>query len=86
MSNQIQTNDIVCLYDKVKVKMADGSIREFCIVRQEEADFAAGKISNESPVAQAALGAHVGEKKEYLVGDKKLEVEVLEIIKPESVK
>ena len=84
MSNQIQTNDVVCLYDKVRVKMADGLIKEFYIVLPDEADFVAGKISNESPVAQAALGAHTGEKKEYLVGGRKLEVEVLEIIKPQK--
>lgn len=66
--------------------MADGLVRILCIVHPHEADFEAGKISNESPVAQAALGARAGEKKEYLVGGKKLEVEVLEIIKPVPAK
>ncbi len=66
--------------------MADGSVRMICIVHPDEADFAAGKISNESPVAQAALGARAGEKKEYLAAGKKLVLEVLEITKPTPAK
>ncbi|OGY39331.1 MAG: hypothetical protein A2418_01530 [Candidatus Brennerbacteria bacterium RIFOXYC1_FULL_41_11] len=82
MSEQSFEGKIVCLYDKVKVRMADGSIREFCIVHPDEAEVAVGKISNDSPVAQAALGSRVGEKKEYIVAGNRLAVEVLEITKP----
>ena len=84
MNMATQTNDSVCLWDKVKVRMADGSIRELCVVQIDEADLQAGKISSESPVAQAILGAKAGEKKEYQVGDKKMVIEVLEIIKPNA--
>lgn len=82
MNEQSSENKVVCLYDKVKVRMADGSIREFCIVHPEEASVPEGKISNDSPVAQATLGAQVGEKKEYIVAGNRLAVEVLEITKP----
>lgn len=81
MDKQNNQSDIVCLCDKVKVKMADGSIREICIVHPDEADFSSGKISQDSPVGQAILGAKTGEKKGYRVGEKQLEIEVLEIAK-----
>ena len=45
----------------VTVEMTDGSERTFTIVGAAEADAAGGRISNESPVGAALLGAKKGD-------------------------
>jgi transcription elongation factor GreA len=45
----------------VMVKNAEGVEREFTIVGAAEADAAAGRISNESPVGEALLGSKKGD-------------------------
>jgi transcription elongation factor GreA len=67
--------------DTAKVKMSDGSVRELTLVHSQEIDVLAGKISNNSPVGQALMGAKAGEKRSYSVGERSFEIEVLEIIK-----
>lgn len=52
----------VAIGNKVTVKIDGGTEREFIIVGAAEADAAKGKISNESPVGAALLGAHKGDK------------------------
>lgn len=55
--------DTVGIGSTVRVK-ADGREETYMIVGSEEADPAAGKISNESPLGKAFLGKKVGEKME----------------------
>ena len=52
--------DVVQVGATVKVKSESGA-RDFHIVGSEEADPAAGKISNESPLGKAFLGHKVGD-------------------------
>lgn len=44
----------------VKFKNKNGEIKEYTIVGPQEANPAAGRISNESPIGQAFLGSKVG--------------------------
>ena len=55
--------DVVRIGMSVDVNVA-GKSKTFTIVGSNEADPAAGKISNESPIGSALLGGHVGEKVE----------------------
>lgn len=52
----------VSIGNKVTVQVNGGSEREFVIVGAAEADVAKGKISNESPVGAALLGARKGDE------------------------
>ncbi|MCL2808032.1 MAG: transcription elongation factor GreA [Coriobacteriia bacterium] len=52
----------VAIGNKVTVLMNGGVEREFIIVGVAEADAAEGKISNESPLGAALLGAHKGDE------------------------
>jgi transcription elongation factor GreA len=51
----------VSIGNKVTVQMEGGAERQFIIVGVAEADAAEGKISNESPMGAALLGAHKGD-------------------------
>lgn len=66
----------------VKIKLKDGTVREFKFVgSSSDVDPAKGCISIECPVGRALLGAGVGEKRKYTVNGKEFEVEVLEVVK-----
>ena len=56
-----------------------GRERVFTIVGGAEADAAAGKISNESPVGEALIGAHVGETVTAQTPGGPLRIKVIEI-------
>ena len=51
----------VSIGNKVTVQIDGGPERQFVIVGAAESDAAKGKISNESPVGSAVLGAHKGD-------------------------
>ncbi|KKS82940.1 MAG: transcription elongation factor GreA, transcription elongation factor GreA [Candidatus Wolfebacteria bacterium GW2011_GWC1_43_10] len=72
--------------DRAKVKLPDGIVREFKLVYTKQINPEEGLISDESPVGRALLGAMVGEKRKYRVGDRELELEVLEIFPREEKK
>ncbi len=55
------TNDKVDLGSTVKFKTDSGKERNYTIVGPQEADPLSGKISNESPIGQAFLGAKSGD-------------------------
>lgn len=63
---------------KIKVRV-NGKEREFEIVGSNEADPVSGKISNESPIGAALLGAHKGDSVEVKSPAGKTVYEVLEI-------
>ncbi len=52
----------VAIGNKVTVQILGGAEREFTLVGAAEADAAKGKISNESPVGAALIGAHKGDE------------------------
>lgn len=52
----------VAIGNKVTVQLDDGTKRELIIVGAAEAAVAKGKISNESPVGAALIGAQKGDK------------------------
>jgi transcription elongation factor GreA len=54
-------NDKVVLGSKVELQDADGEIHLYRVVGSAEADPAADKISNESPVGQAIMGRKKGD-------------------------
>jgi transcription elongation factor GreA len=54
-SNKVSVGSVVT------VKMADDSERTFTLVGAAESDISAGRISNESPVGSALLGAKKGD-------------------------
>jgi transcription elongation factor GreA len=54
-------NDKVVLGSKVELQDADGEVHMYRVVGSAEADPAADKISNESPVGQAIMGRKKGD-------------------------
>ena len=52
----------VAIGNKVTVQLNGGAERQFILVGAAEADAAKGKISNESPVGAALIGAHKGDE------------------------
>ncbi len=65
MAKPVKT-DTVGVGSTVRVKL-NGRENVYTIVGSEEADPAAGKISNESPLGKAFLGRKVGEKVEVRI-------------------
>ena len=70
--------DFVIIGSTVVVEIND-EVHEFTIVGSLEADPVNKKISNESPVGKAILGAKIGDLMEVTVGPVKSKVKVLEI-------
>lgn len=71
-------NDFVVIGSTVIVDI-DGSVDEFTIVGRVEADPVKKKISNESPLGSALLGAKVGETVEVVAPIVKYKCKVLKI-------
>jgi transcription elongation factor GreA len=70
--------DFVVIGSTVKVEM-DGEIDEFTIVGRVEADPSKKRISNESPLGSAILGARKGEEVEVTTPIVRYKCKVLEI-------
>ncbi|PIR04878.1 MAG: transcription elongation factor GreA [Candidatus Liptonbacteria bacterium CG11_big_fil_rev_8_21_14_0_20_35_14] len=70
------SSSVVVIGSTVKVKKADGSVKEFIIVGSQEVDPDSGKISNESPIGKGLLGHSSGEviEIETLKGKAKYEI------------
>ncbi len=71
-------NAFVVIGSTVKIEMEDG-VDEFTIVGRVEADPAKKRISNESPLGSALLGAQKGEQIEVTTPIVKYKCKVLEI-------
>ncbi|OVE79101.1 transcription elongation factor GreA [bacterium G20] len=54
--------DQVKLGSSVKLKTADGQLKQFQVVGTIEADPSSGKISDESPIGKALIGKKVGDR------------------------
>ena len=76
--SQVTNTDFVVIGSTVVVEMND-EIHEFAIVGSMEADPAAKKISNESPVGKALLGLKAGEVIEVSLGPVRSKIKLLEI-------
>src|SRR3990167_4086331 len=74
----VQTADFVVIGSTVVVEI-DGQVEEFTIVGSMEADPAARKISNESPVGAALLGAKIGEVVEVVTPIIRAKYKVLDV-------
>lgn len=72
------TQDFVVIGSTVKIEMDDG-VDEFTIVGRVEADPSKNRISNESPLGVALLGAKKGEEVEVTTPIVKYKCKVLEI-------
>lgn len=77
ISNNL-TNDFVVIGSTVKIEM-DREIDEFTIVGRVEADPAKKRISNESPLGSALLGAKKGEEVEVATPIVRYKCKVLDI-------
>ena len=70
----------ITIGSSVKVKyLHDNSDYSFRIVGSSESDPLSGKISNESPLANAILNKKVGSKASFKSPKGKLEIEILEV-------
>lgn len=72
------SNDFVVIGSTVKIEMDDG-IDEFTIVGRVEADPSKKKISNESPLGLALIGAKNGEEIEVATPIVRYKAKILEI-------
>lgn len=61
-------------------ELPDGMEEEYTIVGKAEADPFSGKISNESPIAQALLGKKVGDKVDIETPGGKMSVEITKVV------
>ncbi len=76
------TNEHVMVGSRVRVRDEDGEEEHFDIVGSTEADPAAGKISDESPVGEALMGHGVGDSVEVVLPSGAIIVfEIMEISK-----
>jgi len=75
---ETHSQDFVVIGSTVKVDM-DGEIDEFAIVGRLEADPMKKKISNESPLGSALLGAKIGEEVEVTTPIVRYRCKVLEV-------
>ncbi|OGD85800.1 transcription elongation factor GreA [Candidatus Curtissbacteria bacterium RBG_16_39_7] len=73
-----QKNDFVVIGSTVSVEV-DGQVDEFTIVGSLEADPSKKKISNESPVGQALLGARMGEVVEVITPIVRAKYKIIEV-------
>lgn len=76
--SEVLTHDTVVIGSIVKVKM-EGTINEYTIVGKIEANPAKKKISNESPVGSALLGARIGEEVEIFLPNSSYKAKILQI-------
>ena len=73
-------NSKVLILSKVKIRNAqNNAVMTYTLVAENEADLKSGKISINSPIAQALLGKKVGESVEATVPSGKVSLEILEI-------
>jgi transcription elongation factor GreA len=74
-------SQIVKIGSKIRIKyLTDNSTFDLAIVGSSESDAITGKISNESPLATALLGKKEGDKGQFSVNGKSIEIELLEIL------
>jgi transcription elongation GreA/GreB family factor len=84
IKNETPCNDKVLeidFGDLVKIKIDNDIEKEVKIVKSSNIDPENGIISYTSPLGLALIGKKIGEKVEFEIGDKKREVQILDITK-----
>lgn len=77
--SRINTDEVQIL-NKVKIKnTANNTVMEYNIVPESEADFKAGKISVNTPIAQGLMGKKVGDVVKVQVPSGEVGFEILDI-------
>jgi len=77
--SQLDTSRVLIL-SKVKIKnIANGTIMEYTLVSEKEADLKAKKISVDSPIGEGLLGKSVGDIAEIKVPTGIIKFEIIEI-------
>jgi transcription elongation factor GreB len=79
---QNEPRDEVHFGAKVKAETDDGEVHEFTIVGEDEANVATGKVSWQSPLAKALIGARLGDTVKWRRPAGDTELEILEIRYP----
>jgi transcription elongation factor GreA len=75
-----EKQDIDCVQISSKVKILfDGKEEEYEIVAPTEADILKNKISYQSPLGQQLINKKKDQKFNFMAGNKKVQVEILEI-------
>lgn len=73
-------NSKVFILSKVKIKnVSNGSVMNYTLVAENEADLKAGKISVDSPIGKGLLGKKVNDKVEIKVPNGVMTFEIIEI-------
>ncbi|MDB5261973.1 MAG: transcription elongation factor GreA [Adhaeribacter sp.] len=68
------------ILSKVKIKnLKNGMVMDYCLVSEEEANLAAGRISVKSPIGKGLLGKSVGDVAEITIPAGEIKFEILEI-------
>jgi transcription elongation factor GreB len=67
---------------KVKAETGEGEVHEFTIVGEDEADVSTGKVSCQSPLAKALIGARLGDTVKWRRPAGDAELEILDIQYP----
>jgi transcription elongation factor GreB len=79
---QNEPRDEVHFGARVKAETDDGDVHEFTIVGEDEADVATGKVSWQSPLAKALIGARKGDTVKWRRPAGDTELEILDIRYP----
>lgn len=67
----------ISMGDSVKIRLADGTVRDFKIVTSHEACPEKGLVSDISPIGKSILGASVGQTREYKVNGKVFQIDII---------
>lgn len=79
ISSVVKKSDIVTLGSTVIVQIGPSKIDQFTIVGKMEANPAKKRISNESPIGLALVGAKIGDSCEVLTPNNSYKVKIIEI-------
>ncbi|MND76315.1 Transcription elongation factor GreA [compost metagenome] len=77
--SKLDTSKVLVL-SKVKIKnVKNGTVMNYQLVAEKEADLKTGKISVQSPIAKGLLGKSVGDIADVTVPNGTMQFEILEI-------
>ncbi len=74
-----RVTNLVQIGNKVKIKISDNAVKEFCIVSHLEADPTQNKVSDQSPLGLALIGKKVGDSLEVNAPIGKLTYKIVSI-------
>lgn len=77
--DETNTNTVAIGKSVKFIELPDGEEEEYTIVGSAEADPSAGKISNDSPMAQSLLGKSIGDEVSVQTPGGEMKVQILEV-------